>query len=97
MEKAKQSAEFLKTRMQPEDIKAMALCDCGSGEKAVYYCQTHRNLLNPQKYRTKCHLSDTIPYYCSSQDSCLSDHGHDHRPEKIIELMDVEYKLWMSF
>ena len=83
--------------MGDDDMAIVPFCDCGSGEKVLYYCTSHLNLLDPKKYKTPCHLSKNQPYYCSSQNTCLSDQGHDHRPMKIIEFLDFEVKKWWSF
>ena len=83
--------------MQPDNLEKLPVCSCGSGEKAVYYCQSYRDLLDPKKYKDKCKLAEKRYYYCSSQETCLSNQGHDHRPIKIVEYVDSEVKNWQSF
>ena len=94
---SKSKTESIQTNMGEDDFYKAPDCDCGSGEKVQYYCPTHLNLLNPQFYKTPCHLSGRQPYYCSSEDTCLNSKGHDHRPLKIIEFIDLEVKKWWSY
>jgi hypothetical protein len=85
---------YYQTTMQAGDAEKLPLCSCGSGEKAVFYCQSYRDLLDPKKYKDKCPLAEKRHYYCSSQETCLSGKGHDHRPNKIVEFVDNEVKVW---
>ena len=55
-------------------------CSCGQGQKAIYYC-----------HDKKCPQHTTQFLFC---EFCNTDENHNHRPQRIDLICDLELNFW---